>query len=250
MRARSALLAGIVLACFAVAPAEGDGIYRWVDEEGRVHFGDRPGQGRDVEAVGNQTEAPAGPRGAPPIDGVACVEFQHTPEFRRWPLREQYEYQNACARRHQERIHERFQDDTRRQRLTEERRRVRSWGDRYSNAEAKRLKARPHRDDDWKTLESGPRFGVRGPERPVRWDDESYCQGKYGKSCAELSTWRRTTIERCKHNHLARDCEDPAYLERKKPLTIEELRRKDAAKDRAYQERLRREQRRRAHGGR
>jgi hypothetical protein len=45
------LMAGLL--ALAALPAGADGIYRWADEQGRVHFGDRPSsaQAREVHAA-------------------------------------------------------------------------------------------------------------------------------------------------------------------------------------------------------
>jgi hypothetical protein len=63
--ARGRHLAPLALALVGVlgaAPALGTEIYRWVDEEGAVHFSDRPPQGRPMERIEVQP-----PMGALPL---------------------------------------------------------------------------------------------------------------------------------------------------------------------------------------
>jgi hypothetical protein len=50
--------AALLLAALAVEPAAADGIYRWVDDQGRVHFGSYPGAA-DARRMDIDTSAPA-----------------------------------------------------------------------------------------------------------------------------------------------------------------------------------------------
>lgn len=48
-----------------VAPASAEGVYKWVDAEGRTHFGSRPPPGQKTEQLNGQV----GPADAPPVQG-------------------------------------------------------------------------------------------------------------------------------------------------------------------------------------
>ena len=64
------------------------------------------------------------------------------------------------------------------------------------------------------------------PEDPDRRDltkNESWCQGTYGKSCADLENWREKAIEDCKRMNSAH-CDDEGYIEDKRPKTLEQIR--------------------------
>jgi hypothetical protein len=41
-----------------VAPAAAEGVYKWVDAEGRTHFGSRPPVGQKTEAISSRSAAP------------------------------------------------------------------------------------------------------------------------------------------------------------------------------------------------
>jgi hypothetical protein len=41
-----------------VAPAAADGVYKWVDAQGRTHFGSTPPPGQKTEKLNNQTATP------------------------------------------------------------------------------------------------------------------------------------------------------------------------------------------------
>jgi hypothetical protein len=58
---RRAILMGFCVLLGCSAAAWGAGVYKWVDEDGQIHYGDRP-QGEDVESV---KTAPA-PSSVPP----------------------------------------------------------------------------------------------------------------------------------------------------------------------------------------
>lgn len=62
--AMAAVLAGLV----AVSSAAADGVYKWVDEQGKVHYGDRP----PADAAANQVEIEDRP--APSGDDAARRE--------------------------------------------------------------------------------------------------------------------------------------------------------------------------------
>lgn len=57
---RFAAAAWLSLAALATSPAAADGIYRWVDEHGRVHFGSHPGAA-NARRLDIGTSAPAAP---------------------------------------------------------------------------------------------------------------------------------------------------------------------------------------------
>ena len=44
---RRVLLLAVVAAGMFCAPAQADEVYRWVDEQGKVHYGDRPAAGAE-----------------------------------------------------------------------------------------------------------------------------------------------------------------------------------------------------------
>lgn len=65
------LVLGAMIVGLALAPAAAD-VYRWVDEHGQVHFGDRPPADKDSERVKTRPppSAPT-PAAAPPLDEQA-----------------------------------------------------------------------------------------------------------------------------------------------------------------------------------
>ncbi|HEX5067526.1 MAG TPA: hypothetical protein VFY49_15515 [Myxococcota bacterium] len=61
------------------------------------------------------------------------------------------------------------------------------------------------------------------PDRRDLTKNERWCQGTYGKSCADLENWREKAIEDCKRKNLAR-CDDPKWVDGKEPKTLEQIR--------------------------
>jgi len=128
MKRSCVLVAAVVL--LAVPAAAGE-IYRWVDEQGRAHFGDRPAQGPaptkvEVEKKGRvQVQPGVAPRELTrkPI-WMDCTEFMGRPEFQKLTQMQRYHYQNECARAHRDRLDQRL----RQERQAEARaRRERKW---------------------------------------------------------------------------------------------------------------------------
>lgn len=68
---RRGLVLGAMIVGLALAPAAAD-VYRWVDEQGQVHFGDRPPADKDSERVKTRPPASAPtPAAAPSLGGQA-----------------------------------------------------------------------------------------------------------------------------------------------------------------------------------
>lgn len=70
---RRGLFLGAMIAGLALAPAAAD-VYRWVDEHGQVHFGDRPPADKDSERVKTRPPPSAPTPAAAPSLGQAKDE--------------------------------------------------------------------------------------------------------------------------------------------------------------------------------
>jgi hypothetical protein len=75
--------------------------------------------------------------------------------------------------------------------------------------------------------------GVTPENRPDPTKSEKWCQATYGKSCADLENWREKAIADCERKNSAH-CDDPKWIDRKEPRTLEQIREiKEENRDRA-----------------
>ena len=73
-------------------PASADGLYRWVDADGKVHFGDRPPQDAEAESIEAKLK---------PINRADATRREDFPDTRRAQQIEQ-QYQNEKRQQHQQ----------------------------------------------------------------------------------------------------------------------------------------------------
>ncbi len=207
-----------VLLFIPALPAGAEEIVRWVDDEGRVHFGNRPKTGReetvDLSRGRQQTNLgrPAPARGGTSWvarPGVSCRKgYKQTPGYHALPARERLAHDRQCAR---QALNTRTQRVTVRKSTAEQealerkREEIRRFADDYVASERERLRDAPAR---------------QAREQARR---EADCQGRYGRSCRDLETWKERAIASCKRRNLSRDCEDPAWLATQKPRTTGEI---------------------------
>jgi len=71
----------LLIVCLVVAPVFGEEAYRWVDEDGVIHFSDTPHPGAEVIELGEvQTfSAPAAPAAPPAASGSPAPAQEDTP---------------------------------------------------------------------------------------------------------------------------------------------------------------------------
>ena len=168
-----------------VAPAGADEIYRWTDESGKVHFGNRPPSGK-VHDVGTTDGAAINQGG-----GAAAVQDA------------------APAKKDEDR--------------------------------AARLKRLQKQNKQASKKKSGAPVLLTGmkPDDPAKAEakKEAECQRTYGKSCAEIANWREKAVEDCKRINSAH-CDDPGWIDAKRPKTIDEKNALREQNDRAYKARM------------
>ncbi|MGD8976338.1 MAG: DUF4124 domain-containing protein [Gammaproteobacteria bacterium] len=71
----------LLMVCLVVTPVFGEEAYRWVDEDGVLHFSDTPHPGAELIELGEvQTfSAPAAPAAPPPASGTSAAAEEETP---------------------------------------------------------------------------------------------------------------------------------------------------------------------------
>lgn len=92
-----------VIALLLAATASAEGLYRWVDADGKVHFGDRPPMEAKAENIGddlrpiNSAEA-ARPQKSTRSGQQASVEQQYEARQRKEQQRRSQQLEHACRR--------------------------------------------------------------------------------------------------------------------------------------------------------
>ena len=86
----------------SAANAGADGLYRWVDADGQVHFGDRPPQSAKAEDIGgklrpiNSADAPAAPQKAARGGQQAKLQQQYESRQRQEAQQQRQQMAQAC----------------------------------------------------------------------------------------------------------------------------------------------------------
>lgn len=103
---RILLLAGTCVALHAGAGESGE-LYRWVDKDGKVHFGDRPPVGTKSESLAGQLKpvngaAPTRREDFPATERVQNIEREYAERQQTQRAREQRQWQLACNKARKE----------------------------------------------------------------------------------------------------------------------------------------------------
>lgn len=201
-------------------------IYKWTDANGRVHFGDRPSSA-NAEKVERATE------GTNPIASLKsfdrCQAYMRTPEFKAWPIQKRMDYNAKCMQMYEQNLIDKVETADRKIERERQRKIRQIEADRYAASESKRLNRPQESNSDWNSIEPEGRFGRPSEGDPARWSDESYCQGKYGRSCSDLATWKTKALDSCKRKNPSGGC-GAASIQKSKPVTLEEQKARRAAR--------------------